>query len=226
MKLSDIKIEALKLMFITGAEVLSLDNLEAYAYDENYGFYLVKMNGSINRCFSRLEAMGVLPPRVHTLRAEDARELAEVLEYDLTDIPISELVDVVFVDNSTWLDKSTGLEKSTWQRRKLCADEYEHIPEENLLLLNKIGEEDRYKVYYRPKINRLTDVSGNNTEIDIPDTVASLIPLYIKSELYQEDEPGAAAEARNLFEAQLLEIKDSEERKSEPVRSVYSLADM
>lgn len=213
MKLSEIKIEALKLMFAGDSDVLLPENLYLYESDDTYAFYLVRMNGSINRCFSRLEAMGVLPPRVHTLRAEDARELAEVLEYDLTDIPISELVDVVFAD------------MKTGQRRRLCADEYEHIPEEDLLLLSKIGGEDCYKVYYRPKIKRLTDVSGNDTEIDIPDRIASLIPLYIKSELYQEDEPGAAAEARNLFEAQLLEIKDSEERKSEPVRSVYSLAD-
>ena len=61
MKISEIKIEALKLMFVGGSQVLLPENLYIYKNDESFGFYLVRMNGAINRCFSRLEAMGVLP---------------------------------------------------------------------------------------------------------------------------------------------------------------------
>ena len=214
MKISEIKIEALKLMFVGGSQVLLPENLYIYKNDESFGFYLVRMNGAINRCFSRLEAMGVLPPRVDTLSSEEARSLGKKLEYILSSFPVSEFLGVVQVD------------LSTGERRELFPDEFEYIAEEDIVLLDAIEKDECYKIKYRPKLKRLTEVSDDGAVCEVPDYIASLIPLYIKSELYSEDEPGAAAEARNLFEASLEKIKDNEEKGCGAVRTVYAFGDI
>ena len=55
MKLGDIKIQALKLMFVNYNDDISIDSLPTLSTDQNYGSYLVNMPGSINRCFASIE---------------------------------------------------------------------------------------------------------------------------------------------------------------------------
>ena len=45
MKLGDIKIEALKLMFVNMGDDIDIESLETYAQDEIYKSYLVNMPG-------------------------------------------------------------------------------------------------------------------------------------------------------------------------------------
>ena len=49
MKLGEIKIEALKLMFINEGDDIDIGSLELLAQDEIYKNYLVNMPGAINR---------------------------------------------------------------------------------------------------------------------------------------------------------------------------------
>ncbi|MBQ8399329.1 MAG: hypothetical protein IJX08_05090, partial [Clostridia bacterium] len=43
-----------------------------------------------------------------------------------------------------------------------------------------------------------------------PDDIACHIPCFIKGDLYRDDEPDEAGEARNFFEAAMEEIKRNE----------------
>ena len=72
MKLGDIKIEAMKLMFVNYNIDFRIEQLEQLAQDENYGSYLVNMPGAINRCFSSLEEKGVLPVKTYALNPSEA----------------------------------------------------------------------------------------------------------------------------------------------------------
>ena len=54
MKLGEIKIEALKLMFADYTDDLSMENLAALKSDENFGRYVNSMPGAINRCYNIL----------------------------------------------------------------------------------------------------------------------------------------------------------------------------
>ena len=213
MKLGEIKIEALKLMFINGSEVLLLDDLEDFESDDNYGFYLVKMNGAINRCFSDLEMKGVLPARVHVLTYAQARVYERIFSYDISAVPMTELLKVICENTKSG------------RRDVMDVDEVGYFPEEGEILLPPIDEDERYKLSYRPRIERLTVLSDDKAEIDVPEHIAAIIPLYIKGDLYAEDEPNAAAEARNQYEAACEQIKDSE-RSCASVNTVYALSEI
>ena len=81
MKLGEIKIEALRLMFATQGEDFDPDRLPDLRGDELYGSYLIAMPGSINRCFSDLETRGVLPVRSFSLCA--VGKAGELQRFDL-----------------------------------------------------------------------------------------------------------------------------------------------
>ena len=72
MKLGDIKIEALKLMFVNMGDDIDIESLETYAQDEIYKSYLVNMPGAINRCFASIEEKRVLPSKSRTLQRSEA----------------------------------------------------------------------------------------------------------------------------------------------------------
>ena len=55
MKLGDIKIEALKIMFVNYNTDLTIDELDNAMQDENYGSYLVNMPGAIIGVFRCLK---------------------------------------------------------------------------------------------------------------------------------------------------------------------------
>ena len=63
-----------------------------------------------------------------------------------------------------------------------------------------------YVIYYSPKIKRVTAGTAENTEIPIPDDIASLIPYYVKGELYREEDASEADNAKAWFTAGLNEI--------------------
>lgn len=62
MKLGEIKLEALKLMFVNDGEILNMENLDEYLYgNEVYRGYLVNMVGSINRSLNRFKMKNIKP---------------------------------------------------------------------------------------------------------------------------------------------------------------------
>ena len=56
----------------------------------------------------------------------------------------------------------------------------------------------------------------------LTDELLALIPYFVKSELYEEDEPQMAAQARNIFEASLEALIPYEESKQTLVERVYA----
>ena len=52
---------------------------------------------------------------------------------------------------------------------------------------------------------------GHDEEIDIPDELARLLPYYVKSDIFETEEPSLASQARNKFESALEEITLNEE---------------
>ncbi len=209
MKLGDIKIEALKLMFVSYGNVLTIDNLANYENDENYASYLVKMNGSINRCFADLERKRITPTKVKILSSEDAINKIYSAEFDMSPLNMLELVKIAY-------ENDRGVRISLFGH-------YEYIPEEKRLITRKISEGECYHVTYREKLKRLGYNEPNDLEIELPDTITSVIPFFIKGDLYREDEPNEAAEARNWYESATEDLINTENGGGE-VSSVFSLS--
>lgn len=196
MKLGEIKIEALKLMFAGYGDELTVDNLEDYLTDENYKNYLVNMPGAINRCFSVLEHKKVLPLCSVPLFMEQAEEVHGRLRFDLKE----QIKDFCSIERVV-IDGKNGYESAQ-----------PYTIEAGVLVLSAEAAEDDavIRVLYRPKLARLTFASGDHLDLAVPDDIACHIPYFIKGDLYREDEPEEAGEARNFFEAAMEEIKRNE----------------
>ncbi|MBQ7846915.1 MAG: hypothetical protein IJ344_01390 [Clostridia bacterium] len=196
MKLGEIKIEALKLMFAGYGDELTVDNLEDYLTDENYKNYLVNMPGAINRCFSVLEHKKVIPVRSAPLSMEQAEEVHGRLRFDLKEqIKDFHALERVVIDGNYGYESAQA-----------------YSMEAGVLVLSaeEIEDDAVIRVLYRPKLARLTFASGDHADIDLPDDIACHIPCFIKGDLYRDDEPDEAGEARNFFEAAMEEIKRNE----------------
>ena len=85
-KYGEIKIEALKLMFVNNGDDIRYEDIEAYEQDDTYSGYLVNMPGSVNRCFSELELKGVLPSKSKTLTASEGVASGAFIRFDLASL--------------------------------------------------------------------------------------------------------------------------------------------
>lgn len=206
MKLGDIKIEALKLMFVDYNIECQIEHLEQLAQEENYGSYLVNMPGAINRCFSSLEEKGVLPVKTYNLKSSEALANGAFFRFDLSHIKDFFEIDRVVYEN----DKGEYF------------GNYEYQREGNIIVLPNIRGGESYNILYKPKLERITDATENTYELPIPDNIASNIPYFIKGDLYRDDEPNEASEARNWYEAAMDAITESKINKVNKVQSVYS----
>ena len=208
MKYGDILIEALKLMFVNMGNDISADELDTYAQDDNYKSYLVNMPGSINRCFSAIEHKGVLPSKAKVLSLSEGVASGAFVRFNLSSI-IEDFYDVDRVVSET-------------DDGEYCGD-CDYQTEGDTLVLDRYEEDETtYTILYRPTIPRVNSLTDKDTEIAIPENIATLIPYFIKGDLYRDDEPNEASEARNWFEAGIEEIYLKRANKSGRVKSVFS----
>lgn len=211
MKLGEIKIEALKLMFANYNADIDIDKLIDLYDDENYGYFLVNMNGSINRCFSALEEKLVLPSKSIKLDNSQAELFCGKMRFNLS----SMLNDYFAID------------------RVIYENEYGEYNgninfemEGNVLVLPEIKNKEYYRLLYKPTIKRVDANTEETTEIDIPNSIASNIPYFIKGDLYREDEPNEASEARNWFEQAMTELHSKQDTNMNKVDTYYSQTEM
>lgn len=206
MILGEIKIEALKLMFVNYNIDLVISELDTIGLDENYGSYLVNMPGAINRCFASIEEKGVLPIKTYTLTASNGVASGSFTRFDL----------------STLINDFLDIERLVCEGNGEYIGDYEYQREGDTIVIKDFDSEDTYKVLYHPAITRITALTDNNTEIDIPDNIASHIAYFIKGDLYRDDEPNEASEARNWFEAAMDAIINAKANKANKVANIYS----
>lgn len=202
MKLGEIKIEAIKLMFTNYNFDLHIEDLTRLISDENYGSYLVNMNGAIARALDRIENACVVPVKSYKVLNDDL-EYGEIFSrFDTKKIEDFYLIDRVVVEDNYHYDGDT-----------------EFILEGDNLLLDK--NINKYTILYYPKLKTIDETKSDETELEIPNNIARLIPYFVKGELYQEEEPDIAANARNLFEASLDDLKIQKQSKQNYVVNVF-----
>lgn len=207
MTLGEIKIEALKLMFTNINDDIDEYNIAHYYDDENYKGYLYGMNGSINRCFGRIEERKVLPPKTRQLQASEGEASNKYIRYNL-DALISDFnaIDRIIYEGNNG---------------EYIAD-HDFMTEGNTLVVDNKVDKGVYRVVYKPSIKRLTLGADDNAIIDIPDSIASIIPYYVKGDLFRDDEPNEASESRNWFEQALNEISYKAMSKANTVKTIFS----
>jgi hypothetical protein len=202
MKLGEIKIEAIKLMFVNYDFDMVIEDLQRMISDGNYGSYIVNMNGSIARALDRIQNACVVPIRSFKIKNEDFVSTVWRKCFDTSKIDDLYLIDRVTCESACGYDGN-------------CS--YEMVGG-NITLPN--SSDGEYTVLYYPKIKTVNETVGDTAELWIPDHIARLIPLYIKGDLYQEEEPNLAADARNTFEASLDDLKSTVQSKQNRIERV------
>lgn len=210
MRLGEIKIEALKLMFANYNNDINIGKLQELALDENYASYLVNMPGAINRCFAVIENKGVLPVKVHELRACDGSASGVFTRFNLSEI----IKDYFSMERLVYSSQSGEY-----------VGDYDYQKEGETIVIKDFDESNTYTILYLPKIDRISAITDNETEMDIPDDIAQHIPYFIKGDLYRDDEPNEASEARNWFEAAMDAILSGKVSKTNKVSSIYKLTE-
>lgn len=209
MKLGEIKAEALKIMFADYAGDISAENLENLGHDENYGKYLAAMPGAINRAYSRLEDCLVVPVKTFDLSMEAGVARGEKIVFDLGAL----ISDFGAVDRViAWGDYHYN-------------SNADYIMETSTTIAIPNNGKN-FTIVYHPLLTRITVGTKDDQEIELPDKIACLIPYFIKGDLFREDEPAEASEARNLFEASIAEISDGLTQRQTQVKAVYSLMEV
>ena len=89
----------------------------------------------------------------------------------------------------------------------------DYFQEGNTVLVLDRDTPGNFRVYYNAYPPKITLATADDYELPIDEEVAVLMPLYMASELYKDDDLGMATQYRNEFEVGLEDLKD---RKTAP----------
>lgn len=200
MKLKELKVEALRLMFANADDILTSEDFGVYTNDEKYKIYLDAMNGAINRCLNDIKQR----------RVNDTITL---------DIPSDKLMPMGKYMYSVFLG---GLTPKVLEVKRLVAiDKYGKFnPNVNFHMIGNsiIFENDGAKTYtleYYEDLPVITETSDNEQELRISSDIMALIPYYIKGDVFRDDEPSEASVARNFYESGMEAIKANRVTKAQ-----------
>lgn len=202
MTLADLKVQSLLLLNINDIKI-SVENLEDVESDNNYKDLFSRMPAAIMRAMNRIKTAGVIPKKTYDAAAvEDNTNIAR---YDLsTEISdFSKLVRVVVSGNNFY-----------------CGN-YPYTFEGINVVLFGLRKGWNVTFIYEPKMPFINIVSDNATEIPLPEELASIIPYFVKADIYEQDEPELSTQARNIFEGMLAAYVPQEENVEAFVESVY-----
>ena len=202
MKVGDIKIEALRLMFAGVPALMNADNLYGYESRSEFELYLSMMPGSIHRCIDNIVSRCILPVKRKELSLTGVERRGRFYRFDISGSDFYEVSRVI----------------------KMSEDEYDgdhpYRMEGETLVLLAPDEASSYTLLYHPKIPH-KEYKDTDELVGIPDEIAVLMPYFIKGELYREDEAGEAAEAMSWFEQRLASLGETRTEKQGSVACLY-----
>lgn len=204
MKIGDIKIEALRLMFALIEGNMTAETLTDYEQSDTVGDYLAAMPGSINRALADITSRRILPEKRHVLTLADGQRLMSAYRFDLSQIDDFYDVSRVIAETHNGYDGN-----------------YPFRMEGRTLVLLAPDDSATFTLLYYPKLAPV-GAWANTHDLDIPDEIASVIPYFLKGEIYREDEIGDAAEAMSWYEQRLAALDPHRTEKQDRVVSTYS----
>lgn len=80
------------------------------------------------------------------------------------------------------------------------------LEEDNILVIDG-KREGNFIITYKAYPTKITTNTSDSFRLNIPSEMAAILPLYIASELYKDDDAAIATQYRNQFEAELDGLK-------------------
>lgn len=185
--------ETLRLMFVTD------DASGRYTDIAGVNDYKDKMNGAVYRAIIRV------------CQAKKAGYKTINIENDNI-YSLNDGLDLTIADSSAKIMQIDKVSVKYKNCSTIPYNKFYTIDYKTLVLDERLPEGTKVKVYYYPSYVELEELR---------DDVISIIPYFVKSELYEEDEAGLAAKARNMFEQQLLAIEMNPQTVQTQIENVF-----
>lgn len=172
-------------MATTWGEIKEIVLQKLFTTQDDAGEYIPSMPGAYNEAMRLLSTTSRYIVKEHTILSDGTKDTIVVnLKQDIPDL-------YELKANGIYLeDSDTGRLATCHNFRQVESD---------FLFLNG-RERGTYRLFYYAYPFKVTADTTDATDLQIDDDVASLVPLYMASQLYKEDEPGIAASYRNEFE--------------------------
>ena len=183
MNIEQIKKEALRMMLAAGREIdgVSVSSLEGSAAS---GRYLAAMTGAIGRCLADLERRHAIRPLLWEVEADAWVHTAATSRLRLS------LREDLYAVLSVSLEGERGY-----------VGDASYATEGEWMVLERLSEGATVRVLYAPRAPRVERYDNAMELSFLHESVASLIPYFIKGELFREEDPAEAGEARNFYES-------------------------
>lgn len=85
----------------------------------------------------------------------------------------------------------------------------DYFQEGNKVLVLDREAVGNYKIYYKAYPQKITSETEDDAELAIDDEVAAILPLYMASQLYKDDDIGIATTYRNEFEVAFERLQNA-----------------
>lgn len=202
MKLWEIKAQSLRIMFAdTDVEFDEEDFLSQAIYNNaNTREKLVRMEDSIRRAIDLFYQYNGEMIRITT------GSLVSTTELDVTTYQnVIDMSGVADFGYPTRVDVVENLDNNIFARESIAFN-YDRIDKKIYFTRNdytSVGEYITFTIYFKmTKKNLPPSVSEMTYDLDllyIPEEVQRMIPYFVKSELYEEDEASTAAQSLNKY---------------------------
>lgn len=188
MTVGDLKIETLKKMFLN-SQPIDVGHLSDYESDKKYNTYLNMFNQAANEGLLICMRRGREIIKSHTITCDGSTN-----SYDL-----DELVDDYYKIYKLFIN---GKETNNYVFKT-----------DNILETLPLKENDTITLYYEAYPELLDSNTANNDVLENHIENLMILPLYIASELYKDDDISLATMYRNEFEA-LVDNKYSKDNNT------------
>ena len=183
----EIQIEACKKMFLNN-DAIKVTDLPSMKNDNKYKWYLNAMPQAANEAIYEIIKRG----KKHTKRYEFA-----IVDDGTTNEPLK--VDLKTVVPDFYRIAKLYYQKPSGYQELINNTDYQMLNNYEMVLNgNKYGN---YLLEYQNYPIKITNETLDTEEIELEKETAALIPLYIASQLYKDDDIAIATTYRNEFEA-------------------------
>ena len=182
MTLGEVRRDALKLMFAGYEDILEEMTFSELYQSERYQPYVMSVDMGVNRAYSYLLSQQLVPVKRIALPAGEERVDLSPLAPDLGKVLGVEDEDMTPV--VYWMEGTT--------------------------LVVPFSIDRSLTVRYTTAWTRVTNLTPDSYVLPLDEEVAALIPYWIKSELYEEENFAAARSARNYFMEGVAALREAQ----------------
>lgn len=192
-------------MFASYGDVLETHSYTELCANPAYAPYVTAMDHSINRAMWYAQVHGAIPPATHPLASPIVEGNRAVFALD--DIPDLERVEGVMLVTPT--------------QYAACP----YVWEGGTTLVVPLYRAGEYVLRYTRRLTPVDGLTEESVELPLPDAVAALIPYYVKSDLYEEEDAASAKAAGDIFRQGVAAFVAQGEGV-QPLRQVYNWEDL